>query len=81
MTKEKWLEHAEMVTGLTSPSHGGNREAWRTALAEHLKNPCTECKARQRTRKANKNSRIARAVYRDLGMVRVKGNLGGIYHE
>jgi len=62
------------------------REKWLKHWAEvkdsgHDSRNCPECKARMRTKRANLRAKTIRAVYADLGMIRVKGNLGGIYYE
>ena len=48
---------------------------------EHDYKTCPDCQARLKTMRANERARAIRSVYSDLGMVRVKGNLGGIYYE
>jgi len=45
--------------------------AYRFVLGEHC---CPQCRA-------NRLRRERHQVYTDLGMVRVKGNLGGTYYE
>ena len=41
-------------------------------------NRCAECERKAKRRKA---ARVRRDVYASLGMVRVRGALGGVYHE
>jgi uncharacterized protein with PIN domain len=65
MTKLQWKRHFEAVK--LDPGHD-----FKT---------CPECQARLRTKRANERARAIRAAYSDLGMVRVKGNLGGVYYE
>jgi hypothetical protein len=66
VTAQKWREHA--------------REA-RGAEPEHDYGTCMLCQARLKTIKANIRARAIRSAYADLGMVRVRGSLGGIYYE
>jgi alpha-D-ribose 1-methylphosphonate 5-triphosphate synthase subunit PhnG len=47
----------------------------------HDSRECPICKARAKTIRANMRTKAIRSVYADLGMVRVKGNLGGTYYE
>jgi len=65
MTKTAWKRHWEQVK----------------FDSRHDFKMCLDCQARLRTKKANERARAIRAVYRDLGMKRVKGSLGGIYYE
>jgi hypothetical protein len=85
MTKEQWIRHAEEKTGLLRPSHenGAMAEDWKREVRIHQSiNPkFPECAARRKTQRGNKQSRELRATYRDLGLRRVTGNLGGIYYE
>jgi N-methylhydantoinase B/oxoprolinase/acetone carboxylase alpha subunit len=80
MTKEQWLEHMES-DGLVAPSKGGDVKAWVKACHQHRESVCRMCQLRSRTLRANRRSKAMRSVYADLGMVRVKGNLGGTYYE
>ena len=41
---------------------------------------CDTCEA-LRTARKNAGRRARHAAYRDLGMVRVRGSLGGVYYE
>lgn len=85
MTKEQWVRHAEEVTGLKRPSayDGAMYPDWKSALKDHtIKCPhCPECKDRKKTRKATMNAQIRHELYSSLGLVRVKGALGGTYYE
>ena len=65
MTKAQWQAH------------------WATVKHDngHDYKTCPDCRARLKTKQANDRARAIRAVYSDLGRVRVKGNLGGIYYE
>ncbi len=80
MTKEQWTEHMES-DGLVAPSKGGSVESWRAACRDHLAKSCRMCQLRSRTLRASRRVKEIRSVYADLGMVRVKGNLGGTYYE
>ena len=44
-------------------------------------NNCERCERDAKRAKANKRRRERAAVMRDLGMVRVRGALGGVYWE
>lgn len=83
MTKKKWINHMEEVTKSIHPSRGGNRVEWAKVGHEHLKNTpdCPECQARRKSRAKNREARIMSGVYKDLGMKKVKGSLGGTYWE
>ena len=65
MTKKRWQEH------------------WQAVKADdgHDYKTCPDCQARLRTKRANERARAIRSTYSDLGMVRVKGSLGGVYYE
>jgi tRNA(Ile2) C34 agmatinyltransferase TiaS len=47
----------------------------------HDYSKCPECNKRSATRKACARQKAIRQVYSDLGMIRVRGNLGGVYYE
>jgi hypothetical protein len=49
-----------------------------TQEARAERETCPECAARRRTLRA---ARARRQAYADLGMVRVRGSLGGTYYE
>jgi uncharacterized protein with PIN domain len=66
MTKQTWKRHFDKV---------------KVSGVDHDFKVCPECQARLRTKRANERAKAIRAAYADLGMVRVKGNLGGIYYE
>jgi hypothetical protein len=60
------------------------KQEWREHRAEtgpHDGKYCPSCQARKKTIIRNVRAKSIRAVYADLGMVRVKGNLGGTYYE
>ena len=60
------------------------KQAWlehRRNTEPHDPTVCPECKARMSTRRATARAKAIRHVYADLGMVRVRGNLGGTYYE
>jgi hypothetical protein len=49
---------------------------------EREQKQCAECERKERRRVAAKRRRQAtRDVYASLGMVRVRGALGGVYYE
>jgi len=66
MTKLQWKRHFDSV---------------KTGGIAHDFEVCPLCLARLKTKRANERAKAIRAAYSDLGMVRVKGNLGGIYYE
>jgi hypothetical protein len=68
MTQAKWIEHA-IESGHNKPEARAERET------------CPECAARRRTLRAARSARARRQAYADLGMVRVRGSLGGTYYE
>lgn len=62
-----------------------SKAEWSRHMAEvpfpHNVETCPVCLRRVKTIKANAKARAIRLAYRDLGMVRVKGSLGGVYYE
>jgi hypothetical protein len=80
MQKEIWKRHIEETSGLIRPSLSGEIDNWKAFLKSHC-DTCQLCKARLKTRRANRNAREHRQVYADLGMTRVVGALGGVYYE
>lgn len=68
MTKQAWQEHYR-------EAHG-SKEAWLAA-----RETCPECKARRRTRARSAAARGRQDAMRSCGLVKVRGNLGGIYWE
>ena len=81
MTKEAWKKHIEKTDGVVRPSHGGDKERWYDAVLRHIIYGCRECEDRAKTKARNTDARTRRRVMADLGMVRVKRNLGGTYYE
>lgn len=65
MTKEQWQAHNESEKN--NPLHD--------------RVTCKECNKRRQTKRANLRAKAIRSAYADCGMVRVRGNLGGIYYE
>lgn len=65
MTKTAWKRHWEQVK----------------LDSGHDFKVCPDCQARLKTRRANERARAIRQAYSDLGMVRVRGALGGVYYE
>jgi hypothetical protein len=51
------------------------------SIGVHDYSNCAECKKRRATKKACVRAKALRQMYSDLGMVRVRGNLGGVYYE
>lgn len=68
MTKQQWKTHI-IETGMTARQH----------VAAHP--DCPLCAARRKTRARNEAARERAGAMRDLGLVRVRGNLGGVYWE
>jgi hypothetical protein len=81
MTKEAWIEHIRNTEGILPPSKGGSKGDWDYALDLHKSMACRECAARNRTRMANMNRKIKDGIMRDMGLVKVRGALGGTYYE
>jgi hypothetical protein len=81
MKKETWIKHIEDTEGLIRPTNGGSKELWHSATARHLADNCPICNARRKQRKRNMDARLRHAAMTDLGLKRVRGNLGGIYYE
>jgi len=85
MTQEQWIEHIETVSGLTRPEgeNGCQPADWHSAydLHKYTDPGCTICKERRATKRAVKAAKNKRMMYSDLGLIRVKGALGGIYYE
>lgn len=61
----------------SSPIHSAE---CRIAETGKLSQNCERCKI-LRARKKNAARRMKHAIYTDLGLVRVRGNLGGVYYE
>lgn len=80
MKKETWILHLE-DEGIVRPSKGGDKLTWQETIKAHLQNKCAECLDRKRTRKANEYQKSRHEAMTDLGLVRVKGALGGVYYE
>lgn len=81
MKLETWIEHMEKASGLKRPSLGGDKLAWKAQGMEHLANKCEACLDRRKTRKANHNASARHEALTSFGLVRVRGNLGGVYYE
>ena len=71
MTKEQWQSHIVQVF----PNGKTHDE-----LIVHAKT-CLDCAARRKTRAKNKYARDKHECMTSLGLVRVKGNMGGTYYE
>ena len=84
MSKSEWVKHLESATGLIRPSMAPmNRELWKEAVLRHREEhpDCKPCLDRMKTKRSNANRRAHSDVYRSLGMVMVRGSLGGVYWE
>lgn len=85
MTKQAWIEHIQGLDintngpGLIPPSQGGNAEEWHRVLTAHRQSDprCPVCKDRARTRKANTGRKLREQMYKDMGLVKVKGAVTG----
>ena len=80
MTFDTWIIHMQ-AHGLTRPSQGGSRELWKALHKEHLERKCPECIARRKTYRANQRRQDRDEAMKILGLVKVKGALGGTYWE
>lgn len=80
MTKEKWIEHMESE-GIVRPSKGGDVLTWKETQKAHKQAGCQDCKDRMKTIRANNYAKDRHESMTSLGLVRVKGNLGGTYYE
>lgn len=61
-----------------------SKQEWQrhcTEVGEHDRQICPACKARVKTHLANERAKAKRDIYESLGLVRVRGTLGGIYYE
>lgn len=76
MDQKEWDKHMGWTMRTLTSERRSIYLAHRTAHPD-----CPECKARQRTRIATARQKAVREVYRDMGLVRVRGTLGGIYYE
>ena len=74
MSREKWLAHLA-EEGL-APVNGEN-----LARAREHAFSCATCAKRRATRRANKRRRERAETLRSLGLVKVRGALGGTYWE
>jgi hypothetical protein len=83
MTREKWLEHIEQVSGLKPLEQGGDYAAWQEAVQYHTicRPDCPECKARKKTRMATANRKAHEQVLRDAGLVKGRTGLGRVIWE
>ncbi len=85
MKKENWIRHIEETCNIERPRVALNcmGDAWKDTVRKHLAEipNCRECNERRKTRKAARNTRNMRHLMADMGMTRVRGNLGGIYYE
>ena len=50
-------------------------------VGEHDRKTCPQCQARLKTKRANRAARERHQAYLDVGLVRVRGALGGVYYE
>ncbi len=77
MTKENWIRHMEQTEGISAPSHFGDFNVWQAACKKHKENNCPECKARQRTYKANQYRKQREQVMLDCGLTKYRHPLTG----
>lgn len=81
MSKKDWIKHMTDC-GYTPPSVGGDKQAWKDAVAKHIANGCRECKARTKTKAAASRRAEREGIMRDLGLVKVYGPVSGkVYWE
>ena len=73
MNKQTWQLHAKEVIRANPGMTKGD-------FAVHAKT-CPECLARRKTKRANDAARARHDAYASVGMVRVKGAMGGTYYE
>jgi len=83
MTLQKWQAHIDGILpdGIKRPSIGGNKETWKAWYNQHINIGCQDCKDRMKTRKAGRAAKMKHQALVDLGLIRVRGALGGIYYE
>ena len=86
MTKEKWIQHIEEVSGIKRPGAENQVSVVRfnIEIADHKGRfpDCPICKERRRTRLATYRRKLKDQVMKDLGMVKVKGCVSGkVYWE
>lgn len=83
MNRAKWIAHISQE-GVTPPSQGGDKEAWRTVVNKHKDSNCPHCLARAQSRRAEltrkKKSDFEKALGQE-GIRKVKGSMGGTYYE
>ena len=81
MTKDQYIKHIEDTEHIIRPSLGGDILQWKAAQQRHHDMGCAECHKRAKTNKARKARKANAAIMDSLGLVKVKGNLGGTYWE
>jgi hypothetical protein len=77
MGKNEWVRHIEETEGIVRPSAGGDKEAWKAAVMRHVERQCHVCQQRATSLRQNRSARIRRNVYRDMGLLPVRGPLSG----
>ena len=81
MTRATWVQHMFDTAGLTIPTSNAEVAVWRQVHKEHLEAGCKACLERKRTHDKQEAAKARDEAYRSLGLVKVKGDLGGTYWE
>lgn len=68
MSRADWLQHRADVLRAAGPLYAAGGEM--RIMAAHVATGCADCKARQRTRRANRAGRERADALRALGMVK-----------
>ena len=81
MSRDDWVKHMLQTAGLSSIMTEEHRRSYLAAKQAHDHANCIDCKARLRNIRANRARVEKDQAMRDLGLVKVKGALGGTYYE
>lgn len=81
MTKEQYIKHIEDTEHIKFPKLGENPSDWKKAQEKHMAQNCPACLKRIKTRRAENKRKAKNEAMESLGLVKVKGNLGGTYWE
>jgi hypothetical protein len=81
MTREVWVQHMFDTDGLLLPTSQAEVASWRQVHKKHLKSGCKVCLERKRTYDKQASVKARDNAYRSLGLVKVRGRLGGTYWE
>lgn len=83
MTREKWLEHIEAVTGKAAPLNCAAVPEWSAAVREHHRicPDCQDCKAREKSRKRAASRKDREDAYKLAGLVKGRTGLGRVIWE